>query len=345
MSDWMVLHGGALGDLALTIQLALRLREVQAGSTLQVVSRVDPGDLSGCRPSIERVSPEGLGLHWLHMEGDEPPAETLRELVAGRRVLSALGDVDSTVHRRLRRLGAREVYSFDPRPKPDLDAHITTQWQRELEQQGLLYPKCSYHNRGRAALAVPDETRQRGGELLEQISSLWRSTAGGGAGRYRTHGRASRPRHPVLIHPGGGGRAKCWALPRFLDVGRRLCAKDNDVCFVVGPAETERWTNAEFEAIRREFPLIERPEPDELLALLAATATFISNDSGPAHLASLLGAPTVTIFGPTSEAVWRPLGPRVRAIQGDPTEDAKNWGIDPQRVVEATRQASRHAAR
>ncbi len=166
----IIFHGGALGDLVLTIQLALRLPRINAESVLRVVSRVNPGDLSKCRPSIERVSPEGLGVHWLYTEGEEPPPERLRELAAGRRVLSALGDVDSVVHRRLLTLGARAVYSFDPRPKPEFETHITTQWQRELERQGLLFPKCIYHNRGRAALAVPKEIRRHGRHLLERTT-------------------------------------------------------------------------------------------------------------------------------------------------------------------------------
>ena len=56
MAHWLILHGGALGDLALTLHLALRLPGVGQGSTLHVISRVDPGDLSDCRPTIGRTS-------------------------------------------------------------------------------------------------------------------------------------------------------------------------------------------------------------------------------------------------------------------------------------------------
>ena len=90
-ADWLILHGGALGDLVLTIQLALRLPGVVEGGTLRVISRTDPGDLSACRPSILRQSSEGLGLHWLFGEHDDPAPERLRSLVRGAPVLSALG--------------------------------------------------------------------------------------------------------------------------------------------------------------------------------------------------------------------------------------------------------------
>jgi hypothetical protein len=386
MIDWLVLHGGALGDLALTLHFALRLPGVEGASTLTVVSRVDPGDLSECRPSIRRVLPEGVGLHWLHGSGDDPPPERLRELVAGRRVLNALSDAESSVHRRLMSLGARAVFSFDSRPDARSGAHVTTQWQSRLEGQALLIPKCIHQHRGGVHLHIPDELRERArflcrtgdlkrchserseestcelGKMLRSAEHDSRSsprpsascsrkserasrpTAGAepgryirprqGAGRYALeHGRASRPWHPVMVHPGSGGRAKCWPLSCFIDAARRLRGSDEHVCFIAGPVEAERWSSGALDAIRSEFLLIESPAPNELLGLLAGARVVIGNDAGPAHLAALLGTPTVTIFGTTSPSVWRPLGPGARHIKGDPTSRPDNWGIDPARVA------------
>jgi heptosyltransferase-2 len=49
------------------------------------------------------------------------------------------------------------------------------------------------------------------------------------------------------------------------------------------------------------------------LGLLAGLVSFcdvlVSSDSGPAHMASALGVPTVTLFGPTSPERWAPRGP------------------------------------
>ena len=135
--EWLILHAGALGDLALTLHLARRLPDVSAASVLRIVSRSDPGDLSDWRPAVSRQSVEGLGLHRLHAESDESLPDRLRDLVAGRPVLNALAGVDSVVHRRLEQLGAQVLYSLDPRPEPGLNTHITVQWQHELERQGL----------------------------------------------------------------------------------------------------------------------------------------------------------------------------------------------------------------
>jgi heptosyltransferase-2 len=56
-----------------------------------------------------------------------------------------------------------------------------------------------------------------------------------------------------------------------------------------------------------------------LQAGLCATASLaVCNDSGLAHLAAAVGAPTVVIFGSTSSAWTAPLGERVRVVQRAP---------------------------
>ncbi|HUU96499.1 MAG TPA: glycosyltransferase family 9 protein [Phycisphaerae bacterium] len=304
--DWLILHAGALGDLILTIQLALRLPGVNGSSKLHILSRSDPGDLSGCRPAVSRQSVEGLSLHRLHAESDEPLPDRLRELVTGRRVLNALAGVDSVVHRRLELLGPAALYSFDPRPKPGLNTHITAQWQRELQRQGLLFSNRIDRTCDSSTLNVPDELRRCGRQVFALLG------VGG---------------QPILIHPGSGGRSKCWRLSSFLEVARGARATNVLVCFVVGPVELERWSVMELDAIRAEFPLINAPEPNELLGLLAGARAFVSSDCGPAHLAALVGTPTVAIFGPTSPTIWRPLGPNARVVAGDSASHPGDWGL------------------
>ncbi len=53
---------------------------------------------------------------------------------------------------------------------------------------------------------------------------------------------------------------------------------------------------------------------DELIRVLARTALFLGNDSGPAHLAGALGLPTVAVFGPSDPRIWKPLGSKVRTV-------------------------------
>ncbi len=54
----------------------------------------------------------------------------------------------------------------------------------------------------------------------------------------------------------------------------------------------------------------------DLPALLAGARAFVGGDTGPTHLAGLIGAPTVCIFSGVSDArIWRPLGEKVTLIR------------------------------
>lgn len=329
MNGWLILNGGALGDLVLTIQLARRLPGV-AEHGLHVISRVNPGDLSLCRPSITRQSSEGLGLHWLFSDSDDPPPAPLNDQVRGRRVISALGGSHTLVHQRLLELRPAALCSLDPRPSPGVERHITEQWQSQLERQGLLVPKCIHQRPAQRSLGVPDALRARGRALLAASAAA--------------HVGAAPPPDPgartpvVLIHPGSGGRRKCWPLDRFIALGRELREqRPANVVFLLGPVELETWPAGDSGAIGREFQLLRSPSADDLVALLAAADVFVGNDAGPTHLAALLGTRTVAVFGTTSAAVWRPLGKAATVVASEPSSGAESpWPPHPP-VVRVTK--------
>jgi ADP-heptose:LPS heptosyltransferase len=51
---------------------------------------------------------------------------------------------------------------------------------------------------------------------------------------------------------------------------------------------------------------------------MSDVGAFIGNDSGPGHLAALLGIPTVTLFGPQVPTWFVPLHPAAIYIEGKP---------------------------
>lgn len=307
-----ILHGGALGDLVLTIQLALRLPGAGEADGLHLVARSNPGDLSACRPRITRQSPEGLGMHWLFGDHDDHAPEPLRTLVRGRHVLNALAGRHTVVHHRLLDLQPAGLLSIDSRARPGADRHITEQWRTQLEAQGLLVPKCIHQKPHHRGLGVAESLRQSGQTILRNAGC--------------------DPDAPI-IHPGSGGRSKCWPPPCFVEVARDLrAAQSVEPAFLIGPVELERWPAADVDELAHEFPLLRDPEADALAAVLAASRVVIGNDAGPAHLAALLGTPTFTVFGPTSAHVWRPLGAAAQVVAGDP-ERGSDWGVDPASVA------------
>ena len=107
---------------------------------------------------------------------------------------------------------------------------------------------------------------------------------------------AARRGRRILIHAGAGQPARLWPRERF----ERLAAS----------LEKEGWTT---EVLDDSFTGIDR-----LLDRIAAADRFIGNDSGPGHLAALLGVPTFTVFGPQLPELFSPRHPQSRWIEGSP---------------------------
>lgn len=52
-------------------------------------------------------------------------------------------------------------------------------------------------------------------------------------------------------------------------------------------------------------------------ALLQRAAAMVSNDTGPGHVAAAVGAPLVSVLGPSDPAQWGAWGPTVRVVKGE----------------------------
>jgi heptosyltransferase-2 len=55
----------------------------------------------------------------------------------------------------------------------------------------------------------------------------------------------------------------------------------------------------------------------QFMALAGRLKLFITNDSGPMHIAAALGVPTVAVFGSTDPTLTGPVGSRVRVVKKD----------------------------
>jgi heptosyltransferase-3 len=129
----------------------------------------------------------------------------------------------------------------------------------------------------------------------------------------------------VAIHPGSGAAQKCWPASRFAAVIERLWQQNRSVLLIAGPADSER--------VHDVFQQFSSPPAPDMLKLLTNAPLlevarqlqpcrcYLGNDSGITHLAAMLGVPTIAIFGPTDPAVWRPVGPYVKVLQGRTLED------------------------
>lgn len=120
----------------------------------------------------------------------------------------------------------------------------------------------------------------------------------------------------AIVAPGAAyGAAKRWPVARFADVARALAA-DGLAVLACGSARDADDADALVrECAGAAVSLAGRTSLAAQAALCARAEVVVSNDSGMAHLAAAVGAPTVAVFGSTSSAWTAPLGARVRIVQ------------------------------
>ena len=230
----------------------------------------------------------------LFMPTGPGPAAALGPIRAG---VAWCADPEGVLRANLARLGAGEVVVAPSRP-PDARRHVADYLLDTL-----------------TPLGVSEAHRVETGPRFEIPLSL----ADAAAGRLARLGLAYR--RWVAVHPGSGSRSKNWpaeALAALLD--RLPAALGTAPVVVAGPADGEV-----LGAVLADLPtppalLRDLPLP-ELAAVLRQAAAYVGNDSGPTHLAAMLGLPTLALFGPTDPALWAPRGRRVRVVRHQPLAD------------------------
>ena len=277
----VVKRGGALGDFILTLPVFAALRQAFPLARLQLIG--DPRFLPLARPdaALDHDSP---ALIPLYSGGDL--AAGLAPFFAGCDFFLAYAvDPEGELARRLPQLVGGEVLLCDPRPDGGL--HIAHHLQAPLRQLGL---------------PVPEPIPRLHLQPAERAYAMacWQER------------RLTPPL--VLVHPGSGGRRKCWPLGQYLELVHQLSRQGLQVLLLHGPVESDLVARIHRDPHCRTLTLCP-PGLLELAGLLETSALFIGNDCGPGHLAAALGTPTLSLFGPTDPAIWKPLHPRAQVIQ------------------------------
>jgi heptosyltransferase-2 len=105
----------------------------------------------------------------------------------------------------------------------------------------------------------------------------------------------NRPDH-IVLHTGAAQPTRQWPREHFDEIAVRLRATGRQVTLLT----------------ENSGPL------DDLIGTLATADRFIGNDSGPGHIAALLGVPTFTIFGAQIPEFFHPVHPQAAWIEGAP---------------------------
>lgn len=140
-------------------------------------------------------------------------------------------------------------------------------------------------------------------------------------------------RDVTVIHPGAGARARHWPPDRWAVVARALGDLGHDVG-LTGSIDERPLAMAIARQAGLDDDAVYAGDTDvaQLASIVAGARCLISSDTGPAHLGTAYGTPSVVLFGPTSPAEWGPPeNPRHQVIwkgrRGAPNADAPEPGL------------------
>ncbi len=298
----LVLRPGAIGDTLVTVPALHTLRRRFPSARIEIAGNPVVLPLLASSDLVDRcIAFDDPRVTRLFVPSGPAPDDAFLGIDVA---VAWCADPEGVLARALRARGASRVVVTSSRPPLDRSVHVA---RYLLECLGPLGVEQA------GPLDLPPIRTSTGGErqAREEILAL---------------GLEGRPF--VAIHPGSGSPAKNWPAERYAAIVDAM-EEDHGLPSLVfgGPADAEVLKRLSATVRHPPRMLLDRPLA-VVAALLRRARAFLGNDSGLAHLAGLLGVPSLALFGPTDPVHWSPLGPHVRVLRSELLAD-----LSPDRVL------------
>lgn len=279
-----------IGDVVLTLPMVDVILERAPGSTVSMLVREYTRELAEHYPGVEKV----------FVVGEKGGLGDLRRAIR-------MESFDAVIH----------VF-----PRPDLSWLTFRAGIRERVGTSFRWFSFLYNRR------IPDH-RKRGGlheailnvRLLRGIGidppatvlpRLYPTSAHAEAAKRVSVRAGLQPGKPfVVLHPGSGGSARDWRIRNFVSLARELASRGLSVVVTGGEHEIDLADRVVRESGGRAVSVAGDLSLMELGAFVSKGALFISNSTGPLHIAAAVGTPVIGFFPPLESAGvgrWGPLG-------------------------------------
>jgi ADP-heptose:LPS heptosyltransferase len=128
---------------------------------------------------------------------------------------------------------------------------------------------------------------------------------------------------PILaVAPSAEWVGKAWPAERFAEVVRRLLARGGPLgggrLMLLGDKADVHQVDTVRSATSKDLviDLVGKADLVTSFAALKYARLYIGNDTGYSQLAAAANIPTLTLFGPSDDRIWRPWGEQVRIVRG-----------------------------
>jgi ADP-heptose:LPS heptosyltransferase len=272
----LLVRGGAMGDFILTLPVLAALRRHFPASLLEILGHEGPASLAVAAGLVGRVSPlESPAMAGFFVRGGVWPARVAEYFAGFDLIVSYVYDREEIFQSNVRRCSAAKFVAGPHRPDETSDLHAAQSLLRPLKVLGI------------------DEADPRPRLMLP------------GPAEYS-------PDKSLAVHPGSGSLRKNWPEAKWAQLLKRLAAESKwHFLLIGGEAEGARCQRLAADLPPHRTRLAENLPLAELAQRMRSCAAFIGHDSGVTHLAAALGLPGLVLWGPTNQAVWRPLSDRI----------------------------------
>ena len=273
----LVIRGGAIGDFVLTLPVMAALRDRFPKTQLEILGYPRIAAMAVDAGLVRAVHAlESPGLAMFFTPNGAFDLEWREFFARYAIVVSYLYDPDDIFEENVKSCGVGQFIAARHRPDETKPIHASEVFLKPLEQ-----------------LTIFD------GDPVARLAI----NSGEASGNY------------LALHPGSGSASKNWPEEKWRELLEYLLAKTKlQLLLIGGEAEGEKLQRLACGLPEARLELAEHLPLNRLAKRLAKCCGFVGHDSGVTHIASALGLPTLVLWGPSREAIWRPLGENVRVL-------------------------------
>lgn len=302
---FLIIRLGSMGDIILTTPVVTALKERYPDAELDFLVKKEYSNLLTANPGIRKIIPfdskgEHRGFKGLFEISRELREEGYTHVIdlhgnLRSRVISALLPGSKTlrygkqaIKRRLLLLG------FKVNTRHTVDSYLAA-----LSPLHLVLPSTG----GRGL--------RGGGEMLMLLPKIYLSQdEEKAADKFLAQIDVHKDEAIIGLAPGAKWQTKMWMEEGFIETGRKAVKELNAKILIFGGPDEKDLAERVAAGIGKEaLSVAGKSGLKETAALIKRCKVFVSNDSGPMHIATAVGTPVVSIFGPTvQEFGFSPLG-------------------------------------
>jgi ADP-heptose:LPS heptosyltransferase len=304
----LVIDFGQLGDVVLSLSALSAIRQRFPDARISVLSGKVPAEVLAVLVGVEEV----MAVDRVELR-DGPRLGSIKKILAlaadmRRRRFDLVIDLHSLPETNLlafittakhRLLANRESRSIDIlsnfRPRPpheDKAAHLTERYFDVLRPLGV--------NRGERAITLSPRDAD-----LAIVDERFFSTI-------------NRPL--VGLFPGAGHPDRCWPLDKFAALADQIAQKGMSPVVILGPEEAAMRDQV-VETFPADAAIVDGLSIPQFIAAASRLTAFVTNDTGPMHLAACAGTPVLLLLDGKAPDTYLPMTKKLAVIRGENIND------------------------